>query len=132
MILPESTDDARAARLREAITPLSRDLAFLTHAKSAPLSTLDDSVPIDLIMAIYVDPHGVLRAMAPFTPTLPILPHPLNHWLSIRGRARARRADDSRRAADQRAASSRQTASFAIPRGTGETGEPAYQGREME
>lgn len=43
----------------------------------------EDAYPVPLTMAIYIDPHGVLRAMSLVSDEMAILPHELRHWISI-------------------------------------------------
>ena len=87
LVLPEAAEPQGAGRLRTHLREhLSRELQYLSHRKSTPLACLDDAYPVRVPMLIYVDPHGILRAMSPFAPNMAILPHDLVHWLSIHRR----------------------------------------------
>jgi hypothetical protein len=84
VVLPDVLEGAFSTELQAHLGPaLSRPVSFLVHRKSTPLAKLDDAYPVSVPMALFVDPHGVVRTMSPCQTEMAILPHDLFHWLSI-------------------------------------------------
>ena len=84
VVLPATLAEAEATELRGHLTrEIARRTLFLTHQKSVSLAKLDDAFPVSAPMALFVDPHGVVRSMSPCPTEMAILPHDLTHWLSI-------------------------------------------------